>query len=665
MAEDKKNLSLSDLGLEDAAPETPADKAAHEAKVSNIQTVETKDPNLTKNDPPIQSVTATVEVEEEKKTRNIPKPIRNNNGAAAGPTEYKEIGDVNKFLGRKPKEYKDPAQANREKLYELADKGLERTKKELLAPGGRIEEGKRKFIEETWPKLEKRARDNKRLKEQIDKLNNIMDTDARFDGATELERHGYILYVVARKPTGVDNEYFGLEDKGQNNSPSGPRFSAETTKEIDQIIEYNKDFDLEDDEDEDTLSLGQNKSSKQMYQEEIPEIDNKVSDSAERPDVSKAKVDDNITLQDDIRLLEEDKDETEEVEDAEEYISEEQTKQIQREYKQQLIKELKLNRTDDLEGFTIETKPLMLNKALRARDFQSFTYLWPLPYTGIGVEMSPLKGDEIIQLNPTNTDFETVKGLSTVFSILYHHIANPNKAPFETWLRQVSDYDIDSLIFGAHAATFKDSNYLTYECDNPKCKKVFLQKKDIMDMVSFPTDEAKQRFNDILAKDTVMKQTYKTSPKRISDDYAIGFVSQSIYSNLFEPASLSNEFSQRFASIIQVMPNIDKVYRIDNVNKKLIPIEFKMVEGSLSKTVEKRVRSLNTIFQTFTSDERSIVIAEAQKISQQMDKWKINYGIPATTCPHCGKELAKRESNPLNILFTRAQLPIVVAYIPD
>jgi hypothetical protein len=125
---------------------------------------------------------------------------------------------------------------------------------------------------------------------------------------------------------------------------------------------------------------------------------------------------------------------------------------------------------------------------------------------GTSFEMTPYSGDEIITLNPQNTSFSTVSGLKTIFSTIYHHILNQNKAPFETWLKQISAYDIDCLLFGIYAASFKDTNYVTYECPNPKCKKIFLEKKDIMDMVVFPNDESEKRFKQILAKDTVSNQ---------------------------------------------------------------------------------------------------------------------------------------------------------------
>ena len=91
-----------------------------------------------------------------------------------------------------------------------------------------------------------------------------------------------------------------------------------------------------------------------------------------------------------------------------------------------------------------------------------------------------------------------------------------------------------------------------------------------MDMVVFPNDETKQRFDDILNAESVMSHTYKSTPKRINDNYAIGYVSQSIYSNLFEPASLPNDFAQKYNSIVTLMPNIDKIYRIDNANRSEI-----------------------------------------------------------------------------------------------
>ena len=685
---DEKKLSLSDLGVEDDTNTsenkkveitvTPAKTMDYQPPISNVTVSEPVDgPVVNAERPEKRYVTPhdredAIKKAEEEKLRRVQEAVTETVHDSSGAT-YKEIKNINAFLGRKPKKKEDPIRKNLDNLYKKVDDNIDRTKKDLSRPGGRIDEGKRKYVEWKYPKLMSRAQNNKRLQAMIDKVNQIIDTDPRFDGISDYERKAYILFVVSKDyNTGVDNKYFGIEEQKTN---SAPRSSNDNIKAIDDIIKETDSLgiDFSDDGDDDFLSLGTNnyssnaKVDKKFKPEKIEVKDDE--DVNVIPDASEATVDDkDEKLDSDNVFLTEDADEKEDPSDedmADIGVSEEQIKENQKEFREELIQKLRLNRTDDLEGFTVSTKPIAINKALKPKHVNSFSYTWPLLYTGIGAEITPLNGDEIINLNPSNTNFETVRGLNTIFSILYRHIINPNKAPFETWLRQTSDYDIDSIIFGAHAATFKDTNYLTYECTNKKCKHIFLQKKSIMDMVVFPNDETKERFNSILDNDGVMSQTYKSTPKRINEDYAIGFVSQSIYSNLFEPASLPSDFTKKYAPIISLMPNIDKIYRIDNENRQLIPINFGVVENSLSKTVQRKVKSIYTILQSFTPDERSIVVAEAQKIANQLDKWKITYAIPETVCPKCGQKIERQESNPLNILFTRAQLPIVAAYIQE
>ena len=684
---DEKKLSLSDLGIEDDNDSTnnekvditiaPANTSEDQPPISNVTVSKPIDGPVVNAEKPKRKIVTPHDREnalkkmEDEKLSKIQEAVTETVHDSSGAT-YKEIKNINAFLGRKPKEKVDPVRKTLDTLYDKVDKNIDRTKKDLIRPGGRIDEAKRKYVEWKYPKLMVRAQNNKRLQAMIDKVNQIIDTDPRFDGISDYERKAYILFVVSKdKNTGVDNDYFGIEEV---KNTSAPRNSNDNIKAIDDIIKETESLgiDFSDDGDDDFLSLGTNDKSTSIKVDKKIKPEKVSVDEEETttiPDASEATVDDkDEKLDSDNIFLTEDADEKEDSvdEDVDDIgVSEEEIKANQKEFREELIQKLRLDRTDDLEGFTVSTKPIAINKALKPKHINSFSYTWPLLYTGIGAEITPLNGDEIINLNPSNTNFETVKGLNTIFSILYRHIINPNKAPFETWLRQTSDYDIDGIIFGAHAATFKDTNYLTYECTNKKCKHIFLQKKSIMDMVVFPNDETKERFNSILDNDDVMSQTYKSATKRINEDYAIGFVSQSIYSNLFEPASLPSDFTKKYAPIISLMPNIDKIYRIDNANKQLIPINFGVVENSLSKTVQRKVKSIYTILQSFTPDERSIVVAEAQKITNQLDKWKITYAIPETVCPKCGQKIERQESNPLNILFTRAQLPIVAAYIQE
>jgi hypothetical protein len=645
MADEKKKISLEDLGLD---TQTPAEKAAEEAKVviqDDGTEVESIDGNALLASLPKD------ESEKEEPKHTILRPTSND-----GTTDYGEIvTDVNKIAKNPIKKKVDPIRRTMDGLYDLADKGINRTKNEMMAPDGRINEAKRKYIEERYAKLESRAKVNKSVENKIKTINEIMETDPRFDGITEFERKGYILFSVAKDDkTGVDNKYFGIEEVKEDRVP---RLSSMANDTISKATSKDEDDDFSYDMD-DSVTIGENKTGKSIL-----------------PDMSKAKVapsDDNLSIEDNEPLLLDDKDDEvkdekdlDEGDDPTEELSEEQLKKIRSDYRNQLIDVLNLNKSNEIDGFTIATKPIKLSTALKAKEIHPMSITWALQYTGVSIEMTPFSGDEIITLNPNNTSFTTVAGLKKVFSIIYHHIVNQNKPPFETWLRQISDFDIDGLLFAVYVANFKDTNFISYECSNKKCKKIFLEKKNIMDMVVFPNEDVKKRFNDILAQDTVSSQLYTSSPRLISDTYAIGFVSQSIYSNLFEPAALSEEFSKKYSSIIDIMPNIDKVYRIDKANKTLVPISFGVSDDSLSKTVMRKVRSLDAIFKTFTPDERSLAIAEARKIGNKFDQDKITYSIPSTVCPTCGETIASREMNPLNMLFTRAQLPIVAAYIPE
>ena len=52
---------------------------------------------------------------------------------------------------------------------------------------------------------------------------------------------------------------------------------------------------------------------------------------------------------------------------------------------------------------------------------------------------------------------------------------NANKPPFETWLKQISDNDVDGLLFAAYLANFKDTNYITYACPKKSCSNIFIE----------------------------------------------------------------------------------------------------------------------------------------------------------------------------------------------
>ena len=167
-----------------------------------------------------------------------------------------------------------------------------------------------------------------------------------------------------------------------------------------------------------------------------------------------------------------------------------------------------------------------------------------------------------------------------------------------------------------------------------------------------------------MSKDTQGTNLFRAKPVAINNKYAFGFVTQSVYSSLFEPAALSEEFSKKFKPIIDIMPNIDTIYKIDQENRTLLPITFGEAD-TFQKTVMRKVRGISAIMKNFTPDERALVVSEAGKISLTFSSDKITYRIPESKCPVCGEHIDETDTTPLDLLFMRAQLPIIAASIQE
>lgn len=678
---DKLTLNdLNGLGLNKVSTDSPADKAANDPNAVPIN----KEENT-------HTVKDGVEVIKPK-TQSIqepPKPVENKpnistpNNKVPGATQYGETIDISKVP---TKHEKTPYERTRDDLLEKVDKNIERTKQELSKPGGRIDQAKRMYIDDRYAKIVARAKNNKRLAEHIKAVNDFMDTDPRFDGISTYERRGYIVFAVGKDEGGLNDDYFGKRTE-TGTTINVPRLSSDANREINQYTQKEVDDSfLYDDNSKVVLSNGepsQNVSSSNSKKKESDD-DNKEDDDlllsdpnessiAEMKDTPTTTTTESTKEEDeeiDLSLDDEDTNKSTDTKeddssDDEEELSREEQMERLKTYKKQIVDALKLDKSKALDGFTISAKPIKLNMALASKKIETNTSLWGLQYTGTPIEMTPMTGEELLLLNPNNSNFDTVAGLKSFFSVLYHHVKNANKPPFETWLKQISDNDVDGLLFAAYLANFKDTNYITYACPKKSCSNIFIEKKDIKDMVIYPNKETEDRFNQILRKEPVDSQMYKSKPIFINEDYAVGLVTQSLYSAFFEPAALNEEFTKKFQTIINIMPNIDRLYRIDNVNKLLIPIEYKTIENSLSKTVQSKVRTLNTIIKTFSPDEAAILAVEAAKISSSLDANKITYQIPETVCPVCGTKIPATTYNPLQLLFTRAQLPTIAASIQE
>ena len=673
MAEEKQQLSLSDLGIE--KEETPA------MKVANQKANEKKEESKNSNTVVVNSTESVEQVVVSKPAKKPVSyaPVHNNTSKDENPgprvlkpdyENFRTVEDVNEIAKIKydpTDKYVKAVRKNQQDLMELADKGIERTVKEMTAPGGRIDQAKHEYVKHKYDELIKRAKSSKQLTEKIRALENIMDSDARFDDASEYEKKGFVLWRIANDDTVETNDdYFGIKANKEAQKQRMVRNSHDARLELDKLNEEPME-DIYDDSK--TFSVSSNdpvipfketkkKDKKEEKNNSITLEESPTADSELAIDEEEKKEDNKSDITPDIEIDDSFDDDEEDFQ-----LSDEEQKKIINQYKDELETALGINKISSLEGFSISSKSIKLNNALEGSGFKKTT-TWGLQFAAEPIEMTALSGEELITLNPHQTSYDTVAGLRTVFSIIYRHIANPKKPEFETWLKQISDYDVDSLLFGVYVANFKDTNIVTYQCPNKKCQNVFVKKLDVMDMLKFPNDEVKENFLKVLRKDTEGTSLYRTHPVAINDRYAFGFVTQSAYSSLFEPASLSEEFSKKYKPIIDIMPNIDTIYKIDQVNRTLIPISFG--EGNnFQNTVMRKVKGIATIMKSFTPDERAIVVSEAGKISLTFSTDKIQYCIPETTCPHCGEIIPETTATPLDLLFTRAQLPIIAASIQE
>jgi hypothetical protein len=185
-----------------------------------------------------------------------------------------------------------------------------------------------------------------------------------------------------------------------------------------------------------------------------------------------------------------------------------------------------------------------------------------------------------------------------------------------------------------------------------------------MDMVSFPNDKAKERFEKIKRGEAVLSGLYKTPPVAINEYFAISFAVPSIYSMNFEPASLAKDFKKKYASVVGFLPMIDGVHVIDRRNNKTHKIDFGVVKDNIEQTTVRKVRGIMKVMVQFNIDQRSKIYGEYLKVLKNMNGDDVSYHIPHTKCPVCQSDIPEYATDPIGALFMRARLSIEAASTP-
>lgn len=303
----------------------------------------------------------------------------------------------------------------------------------------------------------------------------------------------------------------------------------------------------------------------------------------------------------------------------------------------------------NLQGYTIVKKGTTSNNIFEKTSKKIPVAKWVLPSTGITISMKEIRGNNIekIRYNIANNNE------SEALRIIYDHITSPKAATFNAWLQSIAYSDRDHLYFAIYIASFADSNYLQIDCEK-KCKEQIYVTDNIrmLDMVKFKNDKAKARFAKLYKESPSNAGSFPVQIVPVTENFAIGFKSPSLYSILVELNYLEPKFIQRYINTTQILPYIDNIYFIGD--KQLIPVNWKEYANNNAKSLKSRIVRYDKVFDTMTTDELQAITEIIAHIDDPSTD--ISYKIPETTCPYCGAVKPESEITAFELVFRRYQL---------
>lgn len=327
----------------------------------------------------------------------------------------------------------------------------------------------------------------------------------------------------------------------------------------------------------------------------------------------------------------------------------------------------------DISQFKIANTPLSINKAMSrisASDPGFSTSKDTVLFnTGKTIAMTPLTGSEIVALSNESYGSK-LEVYRKTFNIMYNHTVGINKTemPFTKWLKSIDASDISQLYFGLYNATFADSNYIGYQC--PECKTYFMVKKSMSDMYSFSEDadpKLVKRFNDIKEHGEVEDNfASRVRSYALSSKYIIEIHPRSLF-NILELEYLDDTVKKKYASILQPMSYISKIYYVEENTHTLRPIDMKPDRNSIINTIKNKCVVMYKLISSITTDEYAMLsgILASYGVKEVEAADLIEYHIPETDCTgefkdgtKCTHHFDKNVTVPYQLLFTRHQLAL-------
>ena len=285
------------------------------------------------------------------------------------------------------------------------------------------------------------------------------------------------------------------------------------------------------------------------------------------------------------------------------------------------------------------------------------------------VRMSAFSAMEIQSLDQSNVGRNNYNQfMIDKLRLIYNHLIDANKpASFEAWMKSMTNDVIDDYFFTAYKATFSNSNIITYSCTDDTCHNIFMNKKNIEDMIKFRNEDVKKKYMDILHSGNVntVTTTYETDLYQASDEYAFSLRKPSLYATYIEPSLINEEFMKKYEDLLLLISYIDDIYIIDRENSELIKVDTKPDPRRPDVTVKRKIKSYATIIRSLTSDQlQSLSLATDKYDAAEVDDdgnviTDIKYVYPEEICPKCGKVIPEEEQSPDRMLFMRHQLGLM------
>ena len=320
-----------------------------------------------------------------------------------------------------------------------------------------------------------------------------------------------------------------------------------------------------------------------------------------------------------------------------------------------VIERLRPNKLD-LNSFTVSKNPVKVMNLITNKKEDTDTIDWYLPATGINITMRKFEGTEIVALSGANSGKSVRNTNLDILRLIYDHITNINKPDFETWVKIVAFEDLEQLYFAILIATFKDSNYITYACENNKCKDIDVVAKDYKDMIVFYDDKDRENFfNHIELKsyDYPMKNV-EMERIQITNEYCIDIKLPSLYDSLVEPTYLTEKYRTKHQDKLAIISYIGDIYKIDVEQGMLIPIDYTLKTEDNTLIIKNKYRLYMQFLNSLSSDEYSYLTSIINKATEERDICQ--FVIPEHVCEKCKSTIKPRKTQALRLLFTRHQL---------